>query len=53
MHLLTTLAHTASLQLLTIPRKYKVVATTTNTDTHLSILLHNLGKKFFEDKSDV
>jgi hypothetical protein len=45
MHLLTTLAHTASLQLFTASIKYKVAIATMNTDTHLNILLRPGTKK--------
>jgi hypothetical protein len=38
MHLLTTLAHTASLQLLTVSMNNRVVATTTATEIHRNIV---------------
>lgn len=45
MHLLTTLAHTASLQLFTASIKYKVAIATMNIDTHRNILLRPGTKK--------
>lgn len=45
MHLLTTLAHTASLQLFTVSMKYSVVTTTTNADIHRNILFQPEANK--------
>jgi len=44
-HLLTTLAHTASLQLFAVSMKYRVVTTTTNADIHRNILFQPEANK--------